>query len=234
MQAKRDMPERYRLKRPDLAQAVAVELSGLGLPAATDRLPWLRPIQRSDARKAQRQRNVVRCLFITRYARQPWSKDQATPAKFAENEEANGIGIRHKRQNAVGLGNRPLATDCMMPYAPTCRLRLHGCTATRIGMKSSRTSRGITEKFHALLASHKTVMATKKVATVLAEMGPIEADSGEAAAPDESGARGDLATGHGATRQHHQPDRGGSRIIQSPTVWISTNNIPPSIVAGDF
>ncbi len=52
------------------------------------------------------------CLFITGRPRHPWSKDEAKPAKNAENEEANGVGIRHQRQNALGLGNRPLATDC--------------------------------------------------------------------------------------------------------------------------
>ena len=38
----------------------------------------------------------------------------------------------------------------------------------------------IGEKFRALLASYKTVVAEKEVAAVLAEMGPIEADTGEA------------------------------------------------------
>lgn len=40
----------------------------------------------------------------------------------------------------------------------------------------------IGEKFRALLASYKTVVAEKEVAAVLAEMGPIEADSGGARA----------------------------------------------------
>jgi phage shock protein PspC (stress-responsive transcriptional regulator) len=37
--------------------------------------------------------------------------------------------------------------------------------------------RAIAEKFRALLASHKTVVETKEVAAVIAEMGPIDADA---------------------------------------------------------
>ena len=51
----------------------------------------------------------------------------------------------------------------------------------------------IAEKFRALLGSHKTVIVTKEVATVLAEMGPIEAaEPGESRAgvPPTAGAAG--------------------------------------------
>ncbi|MGA2246138.1 MAG: PspC domain-containing protein [Verrucomicrobiota bacterium] len=47
----------------------------------------------------------------------------------------------------------------------------------------------IAEKFRALLASQKTVVVTKEVATVLAEMGPIDADS-EAPDPAAPGGTG--------------------------------------------
>ena len=50
----------------------------------------------------------MRCLFITRRPRHPWSKDEAIPAKITENEEAIGVGIRRQRQDTLGLGNEPL------------------------------------------------------------------------------------------------------------------------------
>jgi phage shock protein PspC (stress-responsive transcriptional regulator) len=46
--------------------------------------------------------------------------------------------------------------------------------------------RAIAEKFRSLLGSYKTVVVTKEVTAVLAEMGPIEAESGEAANPGAS------------------------------------------------
>ncbi len=60
----------------------------------------------------------------------------------------------------------------------------------------SDIERAIAEKFRALLGSGKTVVVAKEVAAVVAEMGPIEADPGEAA---EAGAGGPGApTGAGA------------------------------------
>jgi len=53
----------------------------------------------------------------------------------------------------------------------------------------SDIERAIADKFRALLGNHKTVVEAKEVAAVLAEMGPIEANPGEAAAPGASGAR---------------------------------------------
>jgi hypothetical protein len=41
--------------------------------------------------------------------RHPRSEDQATSTEIAENEEADGVGVRHQRQDAVGLGNKPSA-----------------------------------------------------------------------------------------------------------------------------
>jgi phage shock protein PspC (stress-responsive transcriptional regulator) len=52
----------------------------------------------------------------------------------------------------------------------------------------SDIERAIADKFRALLSSQKNVVETKEVASVIAEMGPIEADSGEAANPGPSGA----------------------------------------------
>lgn len=64
------------------------------------------------ASQAQRQRNIMCCFFIIGRPRHGWSKDEAPPAKIAENEEADGSGIGRQRQNALGLGNRLLAIDC--------------------------------------------------------------------------------------------------------------------------
>ena len=69
----------------------------------------------------------------------------------------------------------------------------------------SDIERAIAEKFLALLAANKTVVVTKEVAAVLAEMGPIEADPGEAATPGASGASG--AGGPGAAGRGGPPRR---------------------------
>jgi phage shock protein PspC (stress-responsive transcriptional regulator) len=53
----------------------------------------------------------------------------------------------------------------------------------------------IAEKFRALLASHKTVVATQEVSSVLAEMGPIEADAEAGAAGSPTAAAGAAGTG---------------------------------------
>lgn len=57
----------------------------------------------------------------------------------------------------------------------------------------SDIERAIAEKFRALLRSNKTVVETKEVAAVIAEMGPIEADAGESAG--SSGARSGAQAG---------------------------------------
>ena len=76
--------------------------------------------------------------------------------------------------------------DALRAYLETAAAKLHG-NPDRDEILSD-IERAIAEKFRALLASHKTVVETKEVAAVLAEMGPIEADPGEAAAPGASGA----------------------------------------------
>jgi phage shock protein PspC (stress-responsive transcriptional regulator) len=83
--------------------------------------------------------------------------------------------------------------DALRAYLETAAARLQG-NPDRDEILSD-IERAIAEKFRALLASHKTVVVTKEVAAVLAEMGPIEADPGEAAAPGASGASGAGAAG---------------------------------------
>ncbi len=73
--------------------------------------------------------------------------------------------------------------------------------ATRLNANPDRDEimsdieRAIGEKFRPLLASHKTVVVTEEVSAILAEMGPIDADTGAAAGsgpadPAEPGATG--------------------------------------------
>ncbi|MGO9587741.1 MAG: PspC domain-containing protein [Limisphaerales bacterium] len=83
--------------------------------------------------------------------------------------------------------------DALRAYLETATARLQG-NPDRDEILSD-IERAIAEKFRALLASHKTVVIAKEVAAVLAEMGPIEADPGEAAAPGASGASGPGAAG---------------------------------------
>lgn len=60
----------------------------------------------------------------------------------------------------------------------------------------------IAEKFRALLASHKTVVATKEVSAVLAEMGPIDAEeeTGDTARPAGSAGSGGSGGSGGSNR----------------------------------
>jgi hypothetical protein len=78
--------------------------------------------------------------------------------------------------------------DLLRTYLETAAARLKG-NADRDEILSD-IERAIAEKFRALLGSHKTVVVTKEVADVLADMGPIEADSGPATDPGASGAGG--------------------------------------------
>jgi phage shock protein PspC (stress-responsive transcriptional regulator) len=74
--------------------------------------------------------------------------------------------------------------DVLRVYLETAAARLTG-NPDRDEILSD-IERAIAEKFRALLGSHKTVVVTKEVTDVLAEMGPIEADSGAAADPGAS------------------------------------------------
>jgi phage shock protein PspC (stress-responsive transcriptional regulator) len=76
--------------------------------------------------------------------------------------------------------------DTLRAYLETATARLAG-NPDREEIISD-IERAIAEKFRALLASHKTVVEAKEVDAVLAEMGPIEADSSEAREPGAGGA----------------------------------------------
>lgn len=76
--------------------------------------------------------------------------------------------------------------DALRAYLETATTRLQG-NPDRDEILSD-IERAIGEKFRALLGSYKTVVVTKEVAAVLAEMGPIEAEADEAADPDAKGA----------------------------------------------
>ena len=81
--------------------------------------------------------------------------------------------------------------DALRAYLETATARLAG-NPDRDEILSD-IERAIADKFRALLARQKTVVETKEVAAVLADMGPIEADSaaaGEAGAGAASGAGG--------------------------------------------
>jgi phage shock protein PspC (stress-responsive transcriptional regulator) len=77
----------------------------------------------------------------------------------------------------------------------------------------SDIERAIAEKFRALLASHKNVVETKEVATVLAEMGSVEvepteaADKGASGAGTASGASGQKRTGEKTAESSGTPRR---------------------------
>src|SRR5580692_8380020 len=73
--------------------------------------------------------------------------------------------------------------DTLRAYLETATARLAG-NPDRDEILSD-IERAIADKFRALLGSHKTVVEAKEVAAVLADMGPIDADTGEAR---ESGA----------------------------------------------
>ncbi|HXC98334.1 MAG TPA: PspC domain-containing protein [Verrucomicrobiae bacterium] len=78
--------------------------------------------------------------------------------------------------------------DALRAYLETATARLAG-NPDREEILSD-IERAIADKFRALLASHKTVVEAKEVAAVLADMGPIEADSGEAREQQGAGAAG--------------------------------------------
>jgi phage shock protein PspC (stress-responsive transcriptional regulator) len=100
--------------------------------------------------------------------------------------------------------------DALRAYLETAAIRLAG-NPDREEILSD-IERAIADKFRALLASHKTVVEAKEVAAVLADMGPIEADSGEAGegAGAASGAGGAGSSGGaGAAGEAHATGHGG-------------------------
>jgi phage shock protein PspC (stress-responsive transcriptional regulator) len=86
--------------------------------------------------------------------------------------------------------------ETLRTYLDTAALRLQG-NPDRDEILSDIEA-AIAEKFRALLVGQKTVVVTKEVATVLAEMGPIEADLGAASEP-AAGASAGTGTGTGAS-----------------------------------
>ena len=93
--------------------------------------------------------------------------------------------------------------DALRAYLETAAAKLSG-NPDRDEIISD-IERAIAEKFRALLASHKNVVETKEVTTVLTEMGPIEAEPGESAgttagsAEAASGATGQRKAGEERT-----------------------------------
>jgi phage shock protein PspC (stress-responsive transcriptional regulator) len=76
--------------------------------------------------------------------------------------------------------------DALRAYLETAAARLQG-NPDREEIFSD-IERAMAEKFRALLGGHKTVVETREVTAVIAEMGPIEADLGKAADPGASAA----------------------------------------------
>jgi phage shock protein PspC (stress-responsive transcriptional regulator) len=99
--------------------------------------------------------------------------------------------------------------DALRAYLETAAARLRG-NPDRDEILSD-IERALAEKFRALLTSHKTVVVTKEVAAALSEMGPIEADPGEAADPGASGASGQSsASGPGKAGEARPASCGGT------------------------
>jgi phage shock protein PspC (stress-responsive transcriptional regulator) len=97
--------------------------------------------------------------------------------------------------------------DALRAYLETATARLHG-NPDRDEILLD-IERAIAEKFRALLGSYKTVVVTKEVSAVLAEMGPIEADSGEAADAGASGGAPGRESEHGTAGEERAASRGG-------------------------
>ncbi|HZM04882.1 MAG TPA: PspC domain-containing protein [Candidatus Saccharimonadales bacterium] len=102
--------------------------------------------------------------------------------------------------------------------------------------------RAIAERFRALLGSQKTVVETKEVAAVVAEMGPIEAESGEGATPGAAEPKPPPgASTYGAGGGERPPGQGGTprrlyRIYEGAMISGVCNglaaylNIDPTLV----
>jgi phage shock protein PspC (stress-responsive transcriptional regulator) len=79
--------------------------------------------------------------------------------------------------------------DTLRAYLETATVRLQA-NPDRDEILSD-IERAIAEKFHKLMGSHKSVVLTKEVSVVLAEMGPIDANPGEAAGAGGASSPGD-------------------------------------------
>lgn len=134
--------------------------------------------------------------------------------------------------------------DALRAYLETAAARLGG-NPDRDEILSD-IERAIADKFRALLASHKTVVEAKEVATVLADMGSIEADAEEAKEPGAgtAGAAGATA-GTGSTTEprastgSHPPRRlyrihDGAMIAGVCNGFAAYANIDPTLVRLGF
>jgi len=98
--------------------------------------------------------------------------------------------------------------DTLRSYLETAAARLQGNPDREEILTDIEWA--MAEKFRALLGSHKTVVVTKEVAAVLAEMGPIEAAPGEAPTSGESGAGAPPGgSGPGPAQAESAPPGGG-------------------------
>ena len=137
--------------------------------------------------------------------------------------------------------------DALRAYLETAATRLAG-NPDREEILSD-IERAIADKFRALLASHKTVVEAKEVAAVLADMGPIEADSGEAreqgagaagVAGSAGGTSGAGAAGEARATGHSGPPRRLYRIHEGAMISGVCNgiaayaNIDPTFVRIGF
>jgi phage shock protein PspC (stress-responsive transcriptional regulator) len=99
--------------------------------------------------------------------------------------------------------------DVLRAYLDSAGVRLQG-NPDRDEIISD-IERAIAEKLRALLGSNKTVVETKEVQAVIAEMGPIETDPAEAAAPS-AGSAGARPAGEQRTAGAGPPPRRLYRI----------------------
>jgi len=114
--------------------------------------------------------------------------------------------------------------DVLRGYLETATARLAG-NPDRDEILSD-IERAIADKFRALLASHKTVVEAKEVAAVLADMGPIEAASGEAREPGAGAASGAGAAGEArASSASSGPPRRLYRIHEGAMIAGVCNGI---------
>ena len=130
--------------------------------------------------------------------------------------------------------------DALRAYLETAAARLQG-NPDRDEVLSDIEG-AIGEKFRARLASYKTVVETKEVAAALAEMGPIEADTAQAADPGAKsagapcGASGPMAAGEERAAGCGGPPRRLYRIHEGAMIAGVCNgiaayvNIDPTLV----
>jgi phage shock protein PspC (stress-responsive transcriptional regulator) len=97
--------------------------------------------------------------------------------------------------------------DALRAYLDSAALRLQGNPDKDEIISDIELA--MAEKFRTLLGSRKTVVAAKEVEAVVAEMGPIEADTGESAAPPAGAGATGAAGGRGPAEQQPAAGRCG-------------------------